>query len=461
QILLSSPHYPYEQEDFQPWGREKIEKAIHEYLMYHPFNAQDIAQIKNLFGQSLLTPDFEESIQEFLEKYESLQEQKIDFYTFWEAVLNAFGNSQGKLLTGFKKKLEKKVDKETKERINKTLSDFVKKLADLAFLADPKRVLFLEENAAFFLNRFHHLLKECHQKYMDQKGEENLLDFYDLQKVAIKILQKRKEEIHFQVIMVDEFQDTNSLQWKLIRELGHEDTEYFIVGDEKQSIYGFRGAEIEVFEEARKELHLWNQKKGRQDQTNHSLPHNFRSLSAILDTVNLLFKPLMNLYSPFSETEPQFMALQCARQIPDPSLKGSVELLINAPEEDEKRLKAVDQRLLEANTIAIRILQAVTEGHPLSLYVVDNNSLAKPEKKYGDSSITLESLKLQYMKGLDSPPPFLRLARFSDIAILLRSRTLLPALEITLKRYNIPYSISQGMGFYQKQEIKEIAALVA
>ena len=62
---------------------------------------------------------------------------------------------------------------------------------------------------------------------------------------------RERERLRFRSIMVDEFQDTNRLQCELVDLLTGPDTERFFVGDEFQSIYGFRHADVQVFRERR------------------------------------------------------------------------------------------------------------------------------------------------------------------------------------------------------------------
>ena len=92
--------------------------------------------------------------------------------------------------------------------------------------------------------------------YERLKAERSGLDFEDLQIRAVRLLRERPQIAdrygeQFAHLMVDEFQDTNRLQLDLIRELQGPETRLFVVGDEFQSIYGFRNADLEVFRSER------------------------------------------------------------------------------------------------------------------------------------------------------------------------------------------------------------------
>lgn len=85
------------------------------------------------------------------------------------------------------------------------------------------------------------------QKYDDYvlyKSENNLYDFNDIELMALELI--KKNNISFKYILIDEFQDTNELQYLIFKELINNDTKTFVVGDPDQSIYGFRGANFQI-----------------------------------------------------------------------------------------------------------------------------------------------------------------------------------------------------------------------
>ena len=109
--------------------------------------------------------------------------------------------------------------------------------------------------------------------------------------------------------MVDEFQDTNRLQCELIDLVAHPDlTEVFTVGDEFQSIYGFRHADLEVFRERR-----------AQAPSLLALTRNYRSRPQVLAAVNHLFG------DAFGD---DYQPLAASAEFPDPVFGHPVELLV-------------------------------------------------------------------------------------------------------------------------------------
>jgi len=114
----------------------------------------------------------------------------------------------------------------------------------------------LDEAAARDRALLQELLTLFAERYAEAKARESALDFEDLQLEARDLLQsqpelREREQARFRSILVDEFQDTNRLQTEIVDLLRRPETELFFVGDEFQSIYGFRHADVQVFRERR------------------------------------------------------------------------------------------------------------------------------------------------------------------------------------------------------------------
>jgi ATP-dependent exoDNAse (exonuclease V) beta subunit len=145
------------------------------------------------------------------------------------------------------------------------------------------------------------------RRYEALKLARGALDFDDLELRARDLLVARESvrrslSERFELLMVDEFQDTNARQLEILEQLQRENL--FTVGDELQSIYGFRHADVRLFRTRRAEL------GGRGKSL--SLTHNFRSRGPILDVVNAVFEErfgdghttLIAAREPGGESEP-------------------------------------------------------------------------------------------------------------------------------------------------------------
>ena len=155
------------------------------------------------------------------------------------------------------------------------------------------------------------LLEGFARAYAGAKERESGVDFEDLQLAARDLLGeheeiKQREAWRFRAVMVDEFQDTNRLQCELIDLIAGE--EVFFVGDEFQSIYGFRHADVNVFRERRAEA-----------GSVLPLTLNYRSRPEVLAAVNHLFG------SDFGD---EFQSLAASGDFPDPVFGTPVELLV-------------------------------------------------------------------------------------------------------------------------------------
>ena len=173
-----------------------------------------------------------------------------------------------------------------------------------------------------------------------------MVDFEDLQLAARDLLRsdeavREEMQLRFRMVMVDEFQDTNRLQCELVELVAHPDlTEVFTVGDEFQSIYGFRHADLEVFRERR-----------AQSPCLLSLTQNYRSRPQVLSAVNHLFA------DAFGE---DYQPLAASAEFADPVFGHPVELLVT----DKASFAGTGEhwRTGEAKRIAQRVRELVDSG---------------------------------------------------------------------------------------------------
>ena len=223
-------------------------------------------------------------------------------------------------------------------------------LSDLASpeLDEPRRAVeaaALEALAARDREQLQELLLAYDAAYREAKDRESALDFEDLQLLARDLLQqhpeiRERESWRFRSIMVDEFQDTNRLQCELIDLLANDDSEIFFVGDEFQSIYRFRHADVEVFRERREAV-----------AGVLALTQNYRSRPEVLNVINHLFA------ADFGES---FQPLVAAGRFADPAFGPAVELLVT--DKETYAGTGVHWRKAEAQHIAQRVRELVDAG---------------------------------------------------------------------------------------------------
>ncbi|MBK9098880.1 MAG: UvrD-helicase domain-containing protein [bacterium] len=236
-------------------------------------------------------------------------------------------------------------------------------------------------------------------EYERKKYELGALDFEDILLKTKKLFENKSVSQalskKYKYLLVDEYQDTNEIQYEIFLPLVDElkSGNLFIVGDEKQSIYRFRDAELQVFSKTKYDIQKING-----DESVLTLPDSFRMAPAICSFTNTLFRELFKDPNIFLN-EVSASDLVCART---DKFAGSVEFII-ADKENES----------EADLVAKRIL----------------------------------SLKRDHGE---------RIKTWNEIAVLVRKRASFAELQKTFIKYQIPFNLIGGTGFYQKQSISDI-----
>ena len=268
------------------------------------------------------------------------------------------------------------------------------------------------------------LLMRVDQRLNEEKQKLAALDFDDLELRTLSLLERpeviARTSERYRFFLVDEFQDTNAVQRVLLERLalakGRRPANLFIVGDRKQSIYGFRGADVDVFREMTATLLA----AGGEEKP---LQLNFRSQPPLIAFFNYLFARLFQvpLDVPPSEYKnlDQLGYVKHEKSEPKRELRDEgplVEFLVTTKPslEDDPRAEQ-DSRVLDAQQLARRIL-ALTQGP---------NAV-----KYG------------------------------DIALLFRAMTQVSIYESVFRRANIPYQTVLGRGFYEREEITDLIQLL-
>lgn len=163
-------------------------------------------------------------------------------------------------------------------------------------------------------------IEELYRNYDEIKIREGKLTFSDIstytymhyrdEKVGLvrggKVTQYFQElfDGEIKTLFIDEFQDTSILQWKLLKAIGNSAKRVFCVGDEKQSLYSWRGGEKELFE---KLPHIL---PGTED----NLGTSYRSRKNIVNFTNELFKKIAEIYSGENPGEWKFIPVKYVKE---------------------------------------------------------------------------------------------------------------------------------------------------
>ncbi|MCP4594653.1 MAG: UvrD-helicase domain-containing protein, partial [bacterium] len=291
-----------------------------------------------------------------------------------------------------------------REQYDAQLSEWVGKGINLALdrqLAEAMPAL--QETFAFVCERYDAL-----------KAERHDLDFDDLEQGALELLARNgavreRWQGEVQALLVDEFQDTNDRQRDLVKLLDGDGNKLFIVGDGKQSIYRFRGADVTVFRAERERIEA-------EGGAVYALETSYRAHKALVQGLNDLLRPVLGEQAdPDRPWMEPFAPLAHHRDVPGAGLTAPhVELHLTVGSKSGGAL------VRAADALAGRIAELLA----------------------GD---------VQVVEG-DQPRPL----RCEDIAILCRASTSFGAYEDALERAGIPFLTVAGRGFYGRPEIRDL-----
>ncbi|MFP4436968.1 MAG: UvrD-helicase domain-containing protein [Chloroflexaceae bacterium] len=282
----------------------------------------------------------------------------------------------------------------------------------------------LEERAAQVILALRALYRRVVAHYTRRKEQRDTLDYDDLEVRARDLLERHpavraRWQAELRTVLVDEFQDTNEDQRAIIAALTGltenvaASPGLFIVGDAKQSIYRFRGADVSVFQAVAQTL----QDLGGQAV---ALNTSFRAHPPLLDWINATVAPIFAREEPLRGYEVPFEQLLAHR--PPPAHAQCVELHIVPGEGNSATIHDC-----EAQALAARI-QALVAGEAGAII---------QEGSHG-----------------------WRVPRYGDMALLFQASTAFEHYERAFRTAGIPYLTTAGRGYYGRKEVQDLIHLL-
>ena len=286
--------------------------------------------------------------------------------------------------------------------------------AKLGQLADQITILDYQErfheDTWELAKTFQNFMSDFVEAYRERKRQENAFEFADISHYTIEILENSPQvreayQERFHEVMVDEYQDTNHIQERMLELLsnGHN---RFMVGDIKQSIYRFRQADPQIFNE-KFQRYAQNPKEGKLIL----LKENFRSSSEVLSATNDVFERLMDQeVGEINYNSMHQLVFANTKLTPNPDNKAEFLLYDKDDSEQEEEESQTDTKLTGEMRLVLK-----------------------------------EILKLHQEKGV----------AFKEIALLTSSRSRNDQILLALSEYGIPVKTDGEQNNYlQSLEVK-------
>ena len=340
--------------------------------------------------------------------------------------------------------VDKKVTLELKNEA-KDIRDKIKKEFSGAILQYTSKEANEDISAMYeILDALRKLILEFTSDFAKKKKEKNIIDFNDIEHFALKILVNEdgeKTEVakkymnKFEEILIDEYQDSNLVQEKILTSIS-KGNNIFMVGDVKQSIYKFRQARPELFLE---KYANYDTKSGQNvDSTGLKIQlfKNFRSRKNVLDITNLVFENIMSKELGNVEyNEEEYLNLGADYPNPDQKIDyaGIAELhIIDLKEKEEDYYEEIEEERIEDSVLEARfVAKKIQELLQSDYHVYD-----KKKKAY-------------------------RKVMSKDICVLLRATSVLaPIYEKEIEELNIPVFSDSSNTYLETMEVQTIMALL-
>ena len=378
------------------WGKIITENA-------NQILEDSILKLQNIRTKMTCFPEldkFTAKIEDDIDKYTYIQNNLSDWDTAVEAIntlKNAIWTKDQKITNDLKDEA-KDVRESTKDEFKK-----VKKLMNCSSEEAVQDIKYMYP----ILKMLKDLILEFSQKFYQRKREKNIMDFSDMEHLALKILVKKDEngnvvkseiakkyENKFEEIAIDEYQDSNLVQEYILTSVSRGNN-IFMVGDVKQSIYKFRQARPKLFLDKYDSYKL---EPVDGEDRKIQLFKNFRSRSNILDFTNLVFEDIMSReLGNIEYNQDEYLNLGANfEEIQNQDYKTELEILDLSEENDdiwktdeeetEEEQEKVEDVVLEARFVARKIKELID-----SKYQIIDKKTGRRDIQYKDIAILLRT----------------------------------------------------------------------
>ncbi|MBQ7120524.1 MAG: helicase-exonuclease AddAB subunit AddA [Oscillospiraceae bacterium] len=354
----------------------------------------------------------------------------------WDTMRESLSEYEFKRLPSSRKVRDKSGPERIKELYGKIKKDIREGVLDSLMPASSDELLSEISSLSGYMRELSLLALELYRRFGQEKIYRGLLDYSDLEHFAIELVTEDYDEENdvvipsargievsenFSEILLDEFQDSNIVQDIIFRSVSRQEKNIVMVGDVKQSIYGFRLADPAIFMKKYKTFKRASEASG--DEARYiTLSRNFRSRAEVLSASNSIFERVMSeKLGGVDYTEEHHLVPRDEIPYSEREDMDCEFCIIDADDENEREIEA------DARFVAAKISELVNSGFE----VCDKNGEKRP-------------------------------VTYKDFAILLRSASSAASVyEKALSDCGIPYISPVSEGLLQKSEVSAIVSFLS
>ncbi len=420
---------------------EKIEEFISILIPTLDFQISKLEELNNYILEQSGSPIAEKG-RLYLDNYHSAT-GFLEKFTHLSNFIHSINSKSSKgILLRSQQYLTSKISKSLSAEVESEYREINENLTGLFFSINEFDLNF-ENNLLVRSSEYSQLLCETYKLVADEfnkaKQRINCIDFEDMLILTAGLLTKetiRKNVTgKFKYIMIDEYQDTNDLQFAIFLPILGDLAagNLYVVGDKKQSIYGFRDADLNVFNKTAKKI---------ADNSGNSviLEHTFRLSKELTAFVNTIFPSIFSTYNPiFDGSEEQFTKKR---------------LLTSAVDYEDTTFFDINKKYQKSEISFLINRETGTTKNKSDGEVIEVKSPLSPDEKEAKLLVSHLHNHFRDICEINNEGE-----EKLTVAILTRKRDDFVFLEKALSDANIPYELMGGKRFYQHQVVQDISLI--
>lgn len=448
-LILDTYQFALSKPDYMDWIESldepyKVEN-LKELAIYHSEIKPDIINtLETNISRSKNIIEMVEGIGE-LEKYKEVYSELINEFKFLiELIKDDRISDFYSAIDTFKYPPKPRVSKKWEQEIidldnelntvhKESIKNDLDKMFNRYFLYSPELQLEQLNKLAPVVSSLIEIIKEFHIKFTERKLAQQSLDFNDLEHKTLDILTNEISvaadyyKNQFKEILIDEYQDINLLQETILSSVSNTTIgNRFMVGDVKQSIYGFRLAEPQLF------IDKYNRFAESSDDSRIVLQKNFRSRDSVLNFINFIFNQLMD------------------EEVGEIIYDSAAQLNVGNTRFPEDNTKRTELLIYESKGTDNEDVTFEEAKRIQSSYEGESKLVAQKIRQLIDSNYQVYDKKADKMRDI----------QYSDIVLLTPTKLNNLLIQQEFHLYNIPVSMDSTENYFQRTEIMTMMSLL-